>query len=485
MYKSIFAKYVVSFVAIILISFLMIVLTVSSIIGNYSEQAKADMMKTAAEASVTYLENSMANRKEQNLQAWLEGEGKATGRMLSALARGVEDLTVVLVDAEGKILLAAGSEEERVKLGTTISEQDLEELLSREGGFLNQSEDSLRLFDEPHYRYALPLNDGEGGPVGAVFVCAASVMLTELIEVIVKTILIASLWVLLAALIAAYLISEKISAPLKEISKAAKSFAEGRFDVRVPVRGEDEVAKLAVAFNNMAESLNNYDTMQTTFMSNVSHDLRTPMTSIAGFIDGILDGVIPPEKHEYYLNLVSVEVKRLSRLVTTLLDLSRIQAGERKFVMSTFDVCEMGRQILISFEQKLNEKRLDVIFRCEEESISVVADRDAIYQVFYNLCDNGVKFAFEGGEFRIEIKKLRNRKVLVSVYNEGQGIASEDLPYVFDRFYKSDKSRGLNKSGAGLGLFISKTIMEAHHERIWVESEEGRNCCFNFILSGE
>ena len=347
---------------------------------------------------------------------------------------------------------------------------------------MNQSEDSLRLFDEPHYRYALPLNDGEGGPVGAVFVCAASVMLTELIEVIVKTILIASLWVLLAALIAAYLISEKISAPLKEISKAAKSFAEGRFDVRVPVRGEDEVAKLAVAFNNMAESLNNYDTMQTTFMSNVSHDLRTPMTSIAGFIDGILDGVIPPEKHGYYLNLVSVEVKRLSRLVTTLLDLSRIQAGERKFVMSTFDVCEMGRQILISFEQKLNDKHLDVSFECDEENLAVMADRDAIYQIFYNLCDNGVKFASEGGRFRISIRRLKNKKILVSVHNDGQGISDADLPYVFERFYKSDKSRGLNKSGVGLGLFIAKTIVDAHGEQIWVDSEYGKYCCFNFTL---
>ena len=485
MYKSIFAKYVVSFMAIILISFLIIVLTLSSIVGDYSAQAKSNLMRTAARSSATYIEGGLARYGEASMDHLLAREEAEIRTMLSTFASGVEDLTVVLVDGQGVIRLAVGCDESLVSVGARLSPDQLAAIDSTEGSFLPQSSRELQIFEEPHYRYAIPIYGGDGQGCGTVFVCATSVLLTELIEVIVKTIVIASVWVLLAALIAAYLISEKISDPLKEISKAAKSFAAGQFDVRVPVRGEDEVAELAVAFNNMAESLHNYDTMQTTFMSNVSHDLRTPMTSIAGFIDGILDGVIPPEKHEYYLNLVAVEVKRLSRLVATLLDLSRIQAGERKFVMSTFDICEMGRQILISFEQKINEKRLEVEFVCDEDSMNVIADRDAIYQVFYNLCDNAVKFSSEGGGFRIEIQRQRNRRIMISVYNEGQGISEGDLPYVFDRFYKSDKSRGLNKSGAGLGLFISKTIMEAHHEQIWVESEYGKNCCFHFTVSGE
>ena len=209
------------------------------------------------------------------------------------------------------------------------------------------------------------------------------------------------------------------------------------------------------------------------------------MTSISGFIDGILDGVIPPEKHEYYLQLVSDEIKRLSRLVTSILDLSRLEAGERKFTMEEFDVCEMGRQILISFEQKIEEKKLDVSFACDSDRMVTVADRDAIYQVLYNLSDNAVKFASEGGTFRLSIRRLKSKKLLVSVYNEGQGISEDDLPYVFERFYKSDKSRGLNKTGAGLGLYIVKTIVDAHGESIWVDSEQGKDCCFNFTLTGE
>jgi signal transduction histidine kinase len=272
---------------------------------------------------------------------------------------------------------------------------------------------------------------------------------------------------------------------LREISNAAKSFAKGKFDVRVPVHGSDEVAELAETFNNMAESLNNYDSMRNTFMSDVSHDLRSPMTSIAGFIDGILDGVIPPEQHEYYLKVVSNEVHRLSRLVSTLLDLSRIQAGDRKFTMSRFDVCETARLILISFERKIDAKHLEVEFNSQDERMYVNADSDAVYQVIYNLCHNAVKFSNEGGALKISITRIKGKKILVEVYNDGQGIAKEDLQYVFERFYKSDKSRGLDKTGAGLGLFISKTIVEAHNERIWVESEYGKNCSFKFTLTAE
>ena len=271
--------------------------------------------------------------------------------------------------------------------------------------------------------------------------------------------------------------------PLREMSVAARKFAAGQFDARVRVSGRDEVSELAEAFNQMADSLENLEKMRSSFIANVSHDLRTPMTTIAGFIDGIRDGVIPPEEQDHYLEIVSIEIQRLSRLVSALLDLSRIQAGDRKFVMKPFDICEMARLILISFEKKIDEKRLDVSFECDEDRISVNADHDAIYQVFYNLCHNAVKFSADGGALRICISEEKGKKIRVSIYNDGQGIPAEDIGMVFERFYKSDKSRGLDKSGVGLGLFISKTIISAHGEKIWVESEYGKNCEFFFTLS--
>jgi signal transduction histidine kinase len=180
--------------------------------------------------------------------------------------------------------------------------------------------------------------------------------------------------------------------------------------------------------------------------------------------------------------MIGDEIRRLSRLVAALLDVSRIQAGERKFTMRAFDICEMARVILISFEQKIDKKRLDVEFDVDEENIFVNADRDAIYQILYNICDNAVKFSREGGKYRIRITE-KSRKIFVSVYNEGDGIKSEELPRVFDRFYKTDKSRGLDKTGVGLGLYISKSIIYAHNEEIWVKSKYGEYCEFIFTLS--
>ena len=206
------------------------------------------------------------------------------------------------------------------------------------------------------------------------------------------------------------------------------------------------------------------------------------MTTISGFIDAILDGAIPKEKEEYYLQLIGQEVRRLSRLVSLLLDISRIEAGDRKFTFAPFDICEVARQILISNEQRLEAKKLDVEFECDDDNMYVMADKDAIHQILYNICDNAIKFAYDGGKYVISITE-RDKKVFVSVYNEGKGISPEDLPYVFDRFYKSDKSRGLDKTGVGLGLYICKTIAAAHDQEIWAESEYGKNCRFIFTLT--
>ena len=293
----------------------------------------------------------------------------------------------------------------------------------------------------------------------------------------------ASLWVFLAALIAVYFITERITSPLKNMSRAAKSFAAGKFDIRVDETGDDEVAELAAAFNAMAESLRRADEMRSSFLANVSHDLKTPMTTISGFIDAILVGAIPPEQQNEYLERIKSEVLRLSRLVRQLLDISRVQAGERKFEFTDFDVCEMARQILFSFEQKIDEKRLEVDFDCDDFNMMVNADKDAIHQILYNICDNAVKFSREKGELKISVKQReKDKKIIVSVFNQGVGIPEEDLPFVFERFYKTDKSRGLDKTGVGLGLFISRTIINAHGEEIHAESVQGENCRFWFTL---
>lgn len=477
MFKSIFSKYVSAFMTIVILTFAVAVVITSSVIGRFSSQTKQDMLKTTAYVTRDSI-NAMLD-EEESIESLVNNSSEEMRKTVELILLNTDSVTVLITDTNGKTLTRFGDETTRILENENVPETVRKSLES--DGEYSKFGSSKGRFKYVKGLYAAGLEDGKG----SVFVCSESMMLVSLWRVVFRAIIGSLMWVLLAVLIAIYFISDRVIAPLRAISSAAKKFAAGKFDVRVPVRGSDEVAELALTFNNMAESLDNYDDMRNSFMSNVSHDLRSPMTSISGFIDGILDGVIPPEQHQYYLQLVSSEIKRLSRLVSSLLDLSRIQAGERKFNMEEFDVCETARQIIISFEQKIEAKRLEVSFECDEDRMIAIADRDAIHQVIYNLCDNAVKFSSEGGAFRISIKRIKGKKLLVEVFNEGQGISDEDINYVFERFYKSDKSRGLNKSGAGLGLFISKTIMDAHDEKIWVESEAGKNCCFSFTLAAE
>ena len=482
-FKSVFSKYIWTFLLIILVSYMIIISIITSIIGNYSRDLKLDIMETAANSSAVYLQNKVKNTGARNMEELTRLYRDDIVDLLVVTSTANSDLTILLSDQNGRILVAVGEDVSEITDETKIHPHLIDMMKDGENTFRIGKDDGV--FSAPHLAYGAPVTTEEGENFGNVFVCSSSMIMTDLIKEISKAIVLAILWVMMAALIAVYFITEKITGPLKKISRAAKQFASGKFDTRVEVTGSDEVAELALAFNNMAESLDNYESMRNTFISNVSHDLRTPMTSISGFVDGILDGVIPPEKYDYYLRIISNEVKRLSRLVSTLLDISKIQAGERKFTMAPFDICEMSRQIVISFEQKIEEKRLNVEFDCEDDNISVLADRDAIYQIMYNLCDNAVKFSTEGGLLRISIHRTKSKKLTVSVYNEGAGIPEGDIPYVFERFYKSDKSRGLNKTGVGLGLYISKTIIDAHNEKIWVESESGKSCKFSFTLTLE
>ena len=483
MFKSLFSKYVTAFMLIILVSFLVVLIITATAIGRFSNDVKQDAVMNTVETAQSYFSSLLYSSERADISAFDGNERIQVEQMLAKLSLNVGDVSTVVTDTQGNVIFSYFCENSGMEFKGELGEGILNEL-SIEEHYFAEGEFS-GLFNGANVLCGAAVKNRSGEVCGYVFSCSDSILMSSLWSFTVRIIMGSILWVLLAALIAVYFISERVIAPLREISKAAKSFAKGKFDVRVPVHGSDEVAELAETFNNMAESLNNYDNMRNTFMSDVSHDLRSPMTSIAGFIDGILDGVIPPDQHEYYLKVVSNEVHRLSRLVSSLLDLSRIQAGDRKFTMSRFDVCETAKRILISFEQKIDAKQLDVEFDLQEERMYVNADSDAIYQVIYNLCHNAVKFSAEGGKLKLSISRIKGKKLLVEVYNDGKGIAKEDLQYVFERFYKSDKSRGLDKSGAGLGLFISKTIVEAHGERIWVESEYGKNCSFKFTLPSE
>lgn len=486
--KSVFVKYMATFFLINLISFAILSTTITAIVESYGNDLKISTLSNAANSAAMFVEKDY-NKKYSDIDDYTEGESQDIKLVLDLLAANDESLIIFIVNYDGEVIQFGGTSESDLSSeskpdenGKFVIDKSVE-LLLEEGNIVSSTDTMNGFFKDIHAYYAIPVF-AQRDYIGAVFACSSETGTDELVLTMNRTVLMSVLWIILATLVAVYFISERLTAPIKEMSTAAKSFAAGQFDARIDVVGQDEIAELATAFNNMAASLQTNEDLRRTFLANVSHDLRTPMTTISGFIDGILDGAIPEEQHEYYLGVIATEVRRLSRLVSQLLDISRLEAGERQFNMQAYDICEQAREILIGNIQRIEDKNLDVEFECENENMFVEADKDAIHQILYNICDNAIKFSRDGGKYKISIKEVKDRDKLIriSVYNEGEGIPSEDLPYVFDRFYKSDKSRGMDKTGVGLGLYIARTIIEAHRQRIWAESESGKWCKFTFTL---
>ena len=269
--------------------------------------------------------------------------------------------------------------------------------------------------------------------------------------------------------------------PLQQMSAAAKRFAMGDFSYRVNVNTNDELADLGYAFNDMADALDKLESSRRSFVANVSHELKTPMTSIAGFIDGILDGTIPKDKEEYYLKIVSDEVRRLSRLVVAMLNMSKIESGDFQMKPKSYNLSDQIIHILLTFEQKIEKKNIEIRGLEDLEPHHLVADTDMIYQVIYNLFDNAVKFTNDNGYIQINVSDIGD-SIQVSIKNSGDGIDASELSRVFERFYKVDKSRSLDAKGAGLGLYIVKTMVEMHGGRIFARSDSKSEAEFVFTL---
>ncbi len=489
MFRSLFTKYITVFMLIIIISFIIQISIISTLIGSYSDTSKEMSLSRASESITGFINDDFGSESSLSFRQYIGENSQTIIGTFKMMMTYAGDMSVVIASETGDVLLTIGDDVPTIAVdadtGYNVGEEMMSTVLSgSENTFISdENEETTGIFANVIYVYGSAIKKGEE-TVGAVFTCSSDSNTDILLDSLINSSILSSLWILLAALIAVYFISERVSSPIKNMSVAAKSFAAGNFDTRVVVTGHDEVTELAVAFNNMASSLSNLEETRRSFLANVSHDMRTPMTSISGFVDGIIDGTIPPEQQQHYLGIVSSEIKRLSRLVNSLLDITRIEAGERKFNMTRFDICEMARQIIISLEKRIEEYNLSVDFDCDSDNIFVLADRDAVYQILYNLCDNAVKFSREGGRYRVRIKH-RGRKVHVYVFNEGIGIAPEELPFVFDRFYKTDKSRGLDRTGVGLGLYIAKTIIDAHGEAIDVKSEYGKYCEFHFTLTAD
>jgi len=284
------------------------------------------------------------------------------------------------------------------------------------------------------------------------------------------------------AFVLIYISSQAISRPLRQMNEAASVISGGDFAKRLPIRRSDEVGQLAAQFNRMAESLERQERVRREFIANLSHDMRSPLTSIRGFLTAILDGTIEPAQQPHYLNIIMDESERLIKLSNNILDVDKLQDAEA-LTLTEFDINDLIRKTILGFKQRAIEKRIVITSHFAGSQDMVLADEEKIRRVMYNLVDNALKFTPEDGEITVETTATRDGKVDISVADTGCGLTEEEQQRVFDRFYKGDASRNMDKLGSGLGLSIVQEFVRAHGEVVTVESELGRGTVFSFSLA--
>ena len=401
-----------------------------------------------------------------------------------SVAAQISESDFVLCDAKGKLLLCSDSPMGCAHQGLSITSHEyLQRILTQE--YVESTGIVEGLYEEERYVVSTTIRDTTSSKLlGIVIVSTPMAGNLAILDRLADLFLLVSLLVVAAAVLVVTYYARRTSRPLRNMANTATAFGHGDLKARaqVPAGATEEMQELALAFNNMAQSLEKSEYQRKEFVANVSHELKTPMTTISGFVDGILDGTIPPDQQEKYLQIVSGETKRLSRLIRSMLDISQLQEQgaipeEKK---TRFDICECAGQVLITFEQKITAKRLQVDVDFPELPLYTYACQDYITQVIYNLLDNAVKFCPSEHILGLRIKE-GGSKIYVSISNEGQTIPAGELPLVFDRFHKLDKSRSENREGWGLGLYIVRTLICSHAEDISVTSENGKTE-FTFTL---
>lgn len=334
---------------------------------------------------------------------------------------------------------------------------------------------TLGFYDSPRFVVAVPSRTTVDGTAlaGPVLAITEPNSMTEMWRTFLGIFALTAVTVLLVVFMATATTTMQQTKPINDLVSAARRFADGNFDARVYDSGrDDEIGELTEAFNAMADSLQKNEQQRREFVANISHELKTPMTTIAGYANGILDGVISPEEERQYLTIIAEESHRLSRLVRRMLDVSQLQNIDMIKEKHPFDLSESMRRVLISMEKKITDRGLDVEVEIPEDEVMVLGDNDLLTQVVYNLLENAVKFATPGSAIFLGLTK-QEQKALVTVQNHGETIAEEELPKLFERFHKSDRSRSMDKDGVGLGLYIVRTILEQHREKITVTSKDG------------
>lgn len=437
--------------------------------------------------AVIYTNHYMGEKKEELVG---QGEKIATAYSKAYRTGNLGDLSyelqilenymesgVVLVNRDGKVVLTSPGFD-GVLIGDDMMYEDLTQKVLH-GEIVTHQMKKGEVFDTPMLVVGYPVTEGY---LAGIFMCRPLPEIEASLMEMYQMSILSLFFVSLLGLIVSFLTAKHVALPLVMMNQAAKVIANGDFEQRVEIKSNDEVGELAQSFNHMAESLQAHEKVQKDFIANISHDLRSPLTSMNGFLTAMLDGTIPAEKQGKYLQIVLEETERLSRMTQGIVELSRAQSSAILLEESNFDINGLIRTNIDLLEPQLKEKHAIIRAIYDEEKTMVRGDEDKISRVLQNLLSNAVKFSPEGGVIEVETTLLDKKKVLISVKDEGPGISQEDQKYVFDRFFKSDTTRNEDKVGSGIGLAIAKEFMLAHGENITVKSEEGKGTTFAFCL---
>lgn len=456
--KSIVKKLIVTFTAITGGVLILVGLIISFFIYSISEKDRVSMIEKQIEVV------------QQSIDSYLKQEDDAYDELkrILKMASLATDMDAILVDKLGYVYLVSNDDYNNLKY-TKI--RILDEITNTDK--VSYSASLISSIDNGVGYYIKPI--GSSGFI--VMIQKERYFGRQLFTIIWIAIVIA---MMISAVIVNYFAKRLVIKPLEHINNGARRLAKGEVEKRVQVISNDEIGELAESFNIMAESIEKSDNITKEFISNVSHELRSPITSIKGFVGGIIDGVIPKDKENYYLNIVYDEVNRLARLVNDLLDISAMESGKFNLVVSEFDINSVVKLCILNLEGKIQSKCLSLNAIFDENRYFVVADRDRIIQVLTNLLENAIKYSENNGDIRVNVYS-KGERIYVSIFNSGENISREDINHIWDRFYKSDKSR-TNKISTGLGLSIVRLILSQHNEDVWVENIDGKGVKFIFTL---
>ncbi len=383
-------------------------------------------------------------------------------------------LTIWIMNTDGEVIYNSATGEKGSSFTIEgFSEEDMSKSFYREGDFFGHFNDEMLSVLAPiTYNYNLK---------GYVVVHSPLVRIREqqndLTLIILSTI--AVVFVLSTFILIVF--TDIVYIPLKKITKATEAYAEGDFTYPIDIDKNDEIGYLAASLTYMADKLSHFEDDQKKFIANVSHDFRSPLTSMKGYLDAMADGTIPPEQHEKYIKIVKNETERLTKLTNNLLTLNNLNITGMNLDISDFDINKTIKNTVATFEGSCKKKHISFNLVLTGEKLYVSADKGKIEQVLYNLIDNAIKFSKPESSIKIETSE-KNETIFVSVKDSGIGIPKDNLKLIFDRFYKTDLSRGKDKKGTGLGLSIVKEIINAHHENINVISTVDVGTEFIFTL---